>query len=243
MNETYFSVTAKKPKGDAPKFVEQLLTVEVVEGNPAQLSCKVKGSPEPKIEWFKNDQPLRPDKRISTHFDGETCTLKITKANLDDDAEYKCTAKNDLGQVSCLAEVLVNEARVKPEVKENMKPVEVKKGEEARLDVRISGTPEPVVDWYKDKDKIEDEGRFMIVDDEENDLFSLIIEDCQPEDSGTYKCVAVNEEGEVTNVAKLTVQDKPKKPVTEEEVLAEPAKPVEGKVLILMFSHDSFAQC
>ena len=230
-----FFFAAKKSKGKVPEFTQPLRTVEVVEGSPAKLVCKVKGTPEPNIEWFKETLPLKPTKRIIIDFDGETCTLKFTETETDDDAEYKCTAKNELGEVSSTAELLVNEASVRPEFKEKIKPVEVKEGEEARFDVRIKGFPEPVVDWYKGKDKIEDEGRFMIVDDEEDDLFSLIIEEVRPEDAGMYKCVAVNNEGETAGLAKLTVEEKPKKPVKEEAVLAAPVKTVEGKFLTLSF--------
>ena len=190
--------------------------------------CKVKGKPEPKVEWLKDGQPVVENQRIKIQFDDGTSTLRFTKTELDDEGEYKCVAKNDLGEVTSTVELLVNEVSVRPEFMEKMKPVDVKEGEEARFDVRITGTPTPVVDWYKGKDKIEDEGRFVIVDDEEDELFSLIIDDVRSDDSGTYKCVAANEEGEVTCLAKLTVQEKPKKPVTEDAVLAAPVETVEG---------------
>ena len=174
------------------------------------------------------------------HFDGETCTLEITKAELDDDAEYQCVAINNLGQASCSAELVVNEARIRPEIRDKLKPIEVKEGQKAKFEARISGIPEPLVDWYKDNDKVEDQGRFMIVDDEENEVFSLIIENCRPEDSGTYKCVAVNEEGEAESSAKLKVQEESRKPVIEEKVMAEPVKPVEGIVVNHMTLHPLF---
>ena len=216
------------PTGKAPELSAPLETVEVVEGLQAKLVCEVKGRPEPKVEWFKDGQPVLENQRIKMQFDGETSTLRFTKIELDDEGEYKFVARNELGEVSSTAELFVNEASVRPEFTDKMKPIDVKEGEEARFDVRITGTPTPVVDWYKGKDKIEDEGRFVIIDDEEDELFSLIIDDVRSDDSGTYKCVAANEEGEVTGLAKLTVQEKPKKPVTEDAVLATPVETVEG---------------
>ena len=199
-----------------------------MEGSQAKLVCEVKGKPEPKVEWFKDGQPVLENQRIKMQFDGETSTLRFTKIELDDEGEYKFVARNELGEVSSTAELFVNEASVRPEFTDKMKPIDVKEGEEARFDVRITGTPTPVVEWYKGKDKIEDEGRFMIVDDEEDELFSLIIDDVRSDDSGTYKCVAANEEGEVAGLAKLTVRDKTEKPVIEDAVLAAPVETVEG---------------
>ena len=203
----------------------------MVEGSQAKLVCKVKGKPEPQVEWLRDNVPVKESKRVKILFDGETAMLKFTETETDDEGEYKCVVRNELGEVSSTAELLVNEASVRPEFKEKMKPVEVKEGEEARFDVRIKGFPKPVVEWYKGKDKIENEGRFVIVDDEEDDLFSLIIEEVHPEDAGMYKCVALNDEGDTTSLAKLTVQEKPEKPVTEEAVLAAPMETVEGIIL------------
>ena len=180
----------------------------MVEGNSAKLVCKVKGKPEPVIEWTKDGKPVKENNRINIHFDGETSTLKFTETRADDEGDYKCTARNNLGTTTCTAELLVNEASVSPEFKYKLVPVEALPGSEARFNVRVIGTPAPVVDWFKGKDRIEDEGRFMIVDDEEDDLFSLIIDDILREDAGTYTCVASNEKGEATCKAPLTITEK-----------------------------------
>lgn len=84
----------------------------------------------------------------------------------------------------------------------------VTESDEARFDVRVTGKPEPIVEWFKDDTKIKDEGRAILVGDEEEDLFSLIIEDVKPEDSGVYKCVASNDVGETLSTATLRVEEK-----------------------------------
>ena len=226
---------AKAPIGESPELTSPLETVEVVEGSQAKLVCRVKGKPEPKVEWFKDDVPVKESKRVQIKYDGEMSTLLFNETEVDDEGEYKCVVRNEFGEVASTAELLVNEVTVKPEFEAKMKPMEVNEGEEARFDVRIKGVPEPIVDWYKGNDKIEDEGRFMIVDDEEAELFSLIIEDTRPEDAGTYKCVAENDEGEAASLAKLTVVEKAKKPVIEEAVMASPVAPVQGMYVLLLW--------
>ena len=189
-------------------FIESLQPVEVVQGSPAKLQCKVTGVPEPSIEWFRDSEPVKEDKRIKIRFDGELSTLKILSTELEDEGAYKCVAKNDLGSVSCASELLVNEPNKKPEFIEKMKPVNVTEGEPARFDVTVEGNPLPVVDWFKGKDKLDDEGRYVMVANEEAGIFTLIVEDTVPEDAGTYKCVAANEEGQASSKAALAVKEK-----------------------------------
>ena len=81
-------------------------------------------------------------------------------------------------------------------------------GEEARFDARISGVPEPHVEWYRGSKKIFDEGRFVHIDAIKEDLFTLIIEQSEAGDAGPYKCVASNEVGQTSCEAQLTVKGK-----------------------------------
>lgn len=189
-------------------FTEVLQPVEVVEGSSAKLQCRVSGVPEPSIEWFKDNEPVNEDKRIKMRFDGELSTLKILTTELEDEGSYKCVAKNEFGSAWCASELLINEPNKKPEFIEKMKPVDVTEGEAARFDVRVEGNPFPVVDWFKGRDKLEDEGRHVMMEDEEEGRFTLIVEETIPEDAGTYKCVASNEEGQATSKAALAVKEK-----------------------------------
>lgn len=214
-------------------FIESLQSVEVVQGSPAKLQCKVTGVPEPSIEWFRDSEPVKEDKRIKIRFDGELSTLKILSTELEDEGAYKCVAKNDLGSVSCDSELLVNEPNKKPEFIEKMKPVNVTEGEPARFDVTVEGNPLPVVDWFKGKDKLDDEGRYVMMDDEEAGIFTLIVEDTVPEDAGTYKCVAANEEGQVSSKAALAVKEKMIAPEFTEQEESAPISVTDGDEVCL----------
>lgn len=204
----FSSIAEAKPKGEAPEFIKPLTNVETVERQKARLECKFKGKPTPTVEWYKDDEKIKPSNRIKMTVEKDTAILEFKETKLDDEGMYKCVVKNDLGTSSSEAELLVDEAGEKPTLTSPLKDLTVTENEEARFDARVSGKPTPVVDWFKDDKKIKDEGRTIIVDDEEEDLFSLIIEKLKPEDSGVYKCVIRNDVGENSSQAKLQVQEK-----------------------------------
>lgn len=114
-------------------------------------------------------------------------------------------AKNDFGTVESDADVTVKEKGEKPTIIEKLKEMKVDMGNKATFKVVAKGNPNPEVDWLKGDKPIEDKGRFVIKDDEENSVFQLIIEDVQPEDAGVYNCVVFNEVGEATTSAELNV--------------------------------------
>ena len=210
--------------------------MEVVEGCPAKFQCRLSGVPEPSIEWFKDSELVKEDKRTKTRFDGELCSLKILATELEDEGAYKCVAKNEFGSASCASELLVDEANKKPEFFEKMKPVNVTEGEAARFDVRVGGNPLPVVEWFKGKDKLEDEGRYVMMDDEEEGSFTLIVEETIPLDAGTYKCVATNEEGQASSKAALAVKEKMIEPTFTDGEESAPMNVTDGDELSLTVS-------
>lgn len=67
-----------------------LITSNPVVGSPLQIDCVTEGPPETKVTWqFGNAQLIVDERRriLSNH------TLFITKADISDSGEYKCTAQ------------------------------------------------------------------------------------------------------------------------------------------------------
>ena len=203
--------------------------LEVVEGSAAKLECWVHAKPEPTIEWLKDDEPVSPGKRFKTYFDSEVCRLTISDTVADDEGEYKCIAKNELGSASCSAEFLINEAIVMPEFKEKMKHVEVVQGDTARFDVRVVGNPTPKIEWSKGGKPINDGGRFRT--EQSDDLYSLYIENASMDDFGSYKCVASNEAGRMQCSARLDIKEREIAPEFSDEYGDSPINVTEGDEL------------
>lgn len=191
-----------------PYFVKPLPEeVEVLEGDSTRLECHV--SPGSEVSWLKDDEPLEEEEdRVTFENEGDVYAVVISPVEVDDEAEYKCVAQNEFGKVTCQTELIVEEGVTMPLIKEPLKNMEANAGDVVRFDVRIAGDPEPMVEWFKDGKQLEDEGRVVIIDDvDDNDkeLFSLVIEDCQIVDSGNYKVVAMSEAGTVNCQCDLVV--------------------------------------
>lgn len=76
-----------------------------------------------------------------------------------------------------------------------------------RFELRVSGRPEPEIIWFKDGEQIFDCEHFKIVVNEEGS-HALLIMGADVQDSGTYKCIAQNRNGEASFTVKLIVFEK-----------------------------------
>ena len=92
-----------------PVFREKLRDVAFAEHKPLCLRVIVAGNPTPKVSWYRNEIPLERNSRTSTHHSEQsgTCTLNLSPAQSGDAGEYKCVARNRLGEVVCRARVPV----------------------------------------------------------------------------------------------------------------------------------------
>lgn len=96
-----FSVTA-------PKFVEPLKDMELVEGSSAELIVKVTGTKHIHVSWFRDNVEIIHDDRHSFSVDEDTHIMRISPVTPDDESMYyKVVAENVAGQVVCDAEVIV----------------------------------------------------------------------------------------------------------------------------------------
>lgn len=72
--------------------------------------------PEPIIIWEKDGHVLPSGKEFAISYDGIKATLSIPRVYPEDEGEYTCVAKNNIGRTLCSACIIVDV----PEEKENM---------------------------------------------------------------------------------------------------------------------------
>ncbi|CAH1789051.1 unnamed protein product [Owenia fusiformis] len=92
-----------------PIFTEKLPSepIKVQEGDVCKLEVKVCGEPTPDVQWFKDGTKLKRSRHYVTDSDGDTFSLTIQSATIDDDAEYRCKAINSEGEAECFSELYV----------------------------------------------------------------------------------------------------------------------------------------
>ncbi|XP_029064641.1 myosin-binding protein C, cardiac-type isoform X1 [Monodon monoceros] len=86
---------------EAPSFTRPLVNRSVIAGYNATLCCAVRGSPKPKISWFKNGLDLGKDARFRMFSKQGVLTLEIRKPRPFDGGVYVCRATNLQGEAQC----------------------------------------------------------------------------------------------------------------------------------------------
>uniref|UniRef100_A0A2K6RI41 Myosin-binding protein C, cardiac-type n=1 Tax=Rhinopithecus roxellana TaxID=61622 RepID=A0A2K6RI41_RHIRO len=86
---------------EAPSFTQPLVNRSVIAGYTTMLCCAVRGSPKPKISWFKNGLDLGGDARFRMFSKQGVLTLEIRKPCPFDGGIYVCRATNLQGEAQC----------------------------------------------------------------------------------------------------------------------------------------------
>ncbi|XP_054980117.1 LOW QUALITY PROTEIN: hemicentin-2 [Sorex araneus] len=156
--------------------------VQVRAGDVATLSCEVDALPEPAVTWAKDGQPL------GTPPAGQT--LQIPAAQVSDTGLYSCKVQNAAGEAMRTFVLTVQE----PPAFQNPESETVSQvaGSPLVLTCDVSGVPMPAVSWLKDSMPVESSVvRGVVARGGRLQLSRL-----QPEQGGTYTCVAENAQAE-----------------------------------------------
>uniref|UniRef100_A0A3Q3GPR1 Ig-like domain-containing protein n=1 Tax=Labrus bergylta TaxID=56723 RepID=A0A3Q3GPR1_9LABR len=190
----------------APTFTQPLQSVVALEGSAATFEAQVSGSPVPEVSWFRDGQVLStaalPGVQIS--FSDGRAVLRIPAVTAAHSGRFSVRATNGAGQATSTAELLVTAETAPPNFLQRLQSSTVRQGSQVRLDVRVTGIPTPVVKFFREGAEIQSSADFRIL--QEGDLYSLLIAEAFPEDSGTYSVTATNSSGRATSTAELQVQ-------------------------------------
>ncbi|CAI9718936.1 telokin-like isoform X2 [Octopus vulgaris] len=86
----------------APEFVQRLTGDDsVLENSIVRFECRVKGFPKPTVKWYKDEEILELDDRISVEaLEQGTFALVIADVTKKDEATYRCRIENNEGSSS-----------------------------------------------------------------------------------------------------------------------------------------------
>jgi len=93
----------------APRLVEPMKDREAREGEPVQFQCRIVAAPDPVVQWFYNNQLIKPSKYFQLSVDPASGCYGLSIAGVfpEDDGAYKCVARNPVGEVACIAQLRV----------------------------------------------------------------------------------------------------------------------------------------
>lgn len=83
-----------------PKFVSQIQSTTIDEGETVRFECRVEPKEDPKlrVEWFRNGKPLPSGHRYRTIYDMGFVSLDILSVYIEDAGDYVCRAYNEHGE-------------------------------------------------------------------------------------------------------------------------------------------------
>ncbi|XP_048833472.1 hemicentin-1 isoform X1 [Brienomyrus brachyistius] len=206
---TYMCV-AQNPAGTAlgktklkvqvpPVISSQMNSYVVALDASITLLCQAEGHPSPEITWHKDGQPVTESVRQRVLSSG---SLQIAFAQPSDTGRYTCTAINVAGSSSLEMSVTVH---LPPSIRSSESEVSVVENTPAKLTCLADGEPQPQVSWEKEgKPLTVNVGVFTILPAGE-----LLMHTTQPEDSGSYTCIATNQLGQDSRTVILSVHTHP----------------------------------
>ncbi|XP_047025271.1 obscurin isoform X5 [Helicoverpa zea] len=197
---------AVNPTPRKPSFSQELEDVKAVVGQPLKLEARVMAFPAPEIKWFKDGLPVRPSQAINfINQPGGLIGLSIDSCKPEDAGVYSLTVTNKLGEVESKAKVEVGQKERKPAFIAELQPTKVIEGFPVKLEVKILGHPPPTLKWTHNGKEIVPDGQRIRLVSQPDGTHALLIDKAAPADAGQYGVTAVNDKGESSSNADLTV--------------------------------------
>ncbi|MGH0173029.1 UNVERIFIED_CONTAM: hypothetical protein FKN15_020671 [Acipenser sinensis] len=206
---TYMCV-AQNPAGTAlgktklrvqvpPVIVSQSKSYTVALDKSVPLLCEAQGYPAPEVIWHKDGHLVTESVRLRVLSSG---ALQITFAQPSDTGRYTCTVANVAGSSNIEMSLIVH---VPPTIRSSETEYSVIESSQMVLPCVADGVPQPLISWQKEEVPLSDTlGKYTVMQSGE-----LLVDNAQPDDTGSFTCVASNVVGQDSKTMSLTVHVHP----------------------------------
>ncbi|XP_053519067.1 myosin light chain kinase, smooth muscle isoform X2 [Artibeus jamaicensis] len=199
---------ASKPV--APRFLQGLSDLRVMDGSQVTMTVQVSGNPPPEVIWLHNGNEIQESEDFHFERRGARHSLCIQEVFPEDTGTYTCEAWNSAGEVRTQAVLTVQEPQdgTQPWFISKPRSVTASLGQSVLISCAIAGDPFPTVHWLRDgKALSKDTGHFEVLQNE--DVFTLVLKNVQPWHAGQYEILLQNQVGECSCQVSLMLQSNP----------------------------------
>merc|ERR1711962_1447295 len=205
----------------APRFVIKPQSTFTLEGQSARFTCRIISLSNCSVTWYYNNTELKQSVKYMKRYIGDDYTFIINRCKVEDRGEFIIHAENHYGvteepvflNVQPVPKDLpryepeplpvrkreLNTYKLYKEDKEappiftfHLRPRVMQEGSTCKLLCCCSGNPHPAIQWLKAGKEL-DADKYPIT--HTDGVITIEIINCQPSDSGKYKCVATNRLG------------------------------------------------
>ncbi|KAG8003177.1 Hemicentin-1, partial [Nibea albiflora] len=162
---------------------------KVVLSKPLILECEAGGHPPPSLTWLKDGVPVRDGESVRVLEQGSK--IEIISATVSDSGRYVCVATSIAGEKEIKYDVKV---LVPPFIDgaDDVTDSTVIINSALELECQATGTPAPVITWYKDGKPVRQSEGLRVAASGRR----LVVSRAQVSDTARFQCVATNEAGD-----------------------------------------------
>ncbi len=202
-----------------PEIVQPLITdLQLIEGNKLELSARINANPRPSIIWIRNKVSLQEEidnEHVKLVENDNEYKLVIDNCLWTDSGTYVIKAKNPIAEVSSQSQIVIhtvpkfikhltlisstipvslNEINTEENPDLPCTKLVVNEKSQIKLECQITGLPKPTIKWFKNENE-ELKSSDKIKLENKNELYTVIIKDCNTNDQAVYTIQAENAVG------------------------------------------------
>lgn len=89
------------PALEPPRFIKKLDASRVIkEHDSTRYDCRIGGSPEINVVWYKGDTQIHPSDKYSMSFIDNVAVIEMNNLSIEDSGDYTCEAQNSAGSAN-----------------------------------------------------------------------------------------------------------------------------------------------
>ncbi|XP_053428299.1 obscurin isoform X19 [Nycticebus coucang] len=152
---------------------------------------------------------------LNDQVEGDDRAFEVWHEREDSVRKYLLQARTVITKNSWVKEICGIQQRLAlpvwrpPDFEEELADCTAELGETVKLACRVTGTPKPVVSWYKDGKQVEVDPHHILIEDPDGSC-ALILDNLTGVDSGQYMCFAASAAGNASTLGKILVQVPPR---------------------------------